>query len=104
MTDRHKNRPKAVRMPDGLEARIGAALEDGEKVNAFIVAAIEERLERRGSTTSAAPAEPVAPPKRSRRPRADIAPAATFKQAEPQRRAHAQTCKCTMCKPTGGKP
>lgn len=70
-------------MPDGLEARIGAALEDGEKVNAFIVAAIEEKLQRRGSTTPAAPAEPVAPPKRPRKPRADTAPAATFKQPEP---------------------
>jgi hypothetical protein len=47
-------------LPGGLEARVKAAAEaDGGTVNAFIVAAIEEKLERRGSTT---PAGRVAPP------------------------------------------
>jgi hypothetical protein len=53
MADRHKTTPKAVRMPDGLLARVETAAEaDGGSVNAFIVAAIEERLQRRegGST------------------------------------------------------
>lgn len=52
MPNQHSTKPKAVRMPDGLEARVKAAAEaDGETVNAFIVAAIEERLERRGGST-----------------------------------------------------
>jgi hypothetical protein len=53
MADRHKTTPKAVRMPDGLLARVETAAEaDGGSVNAFIVAAIEEKLQRRegGST------------------------------------------------------
>jgi hypothetical protein len=56
MPDRHKTTPKAVRMPDGLLARVEAARADGETVNAFIVAAIERELERRegGSTAPAA--------------------------------------------------
>jgi hypothetical protein len=50
MPDRHKVKPKAVRMPDGLLARVEtAAPESGLSVNAFIVAAIEEKLERRAS-------------------------------------------------------
>lgn len=62
--DRHSTKPKAVRMPGGLEARVKAALTADETVNGFIVAAIEERLARRegSSTTPPAPAAPVAPP------------------------------------------
>lgn len=51
MADRHKVKPKAVRMPDGLLARIEAALADGESVNAFIVSAIEEKLAKREQGT-----------------------------------------------------
>ena len=55
MADRHKpeDKPKAVRMPGGLLERVKTAAEtDGASVNGFIVAAIEEKLERRegGST------------------------------------------------------
>lgn len=53
MSDRHKSRPKAVRMPDGLLPRIRDALGDGESVNAFIVAAVGERLARRGGGSTA---------------------------------------------------
>jgi hypothetical protein len=50
MPSQHKTKPKAVRMPGGLLARVEAAVESSdETVNAFIVAAIEERLERRES-------------------------------------------------------
>jgi len=105
MADRHKpeDRPKAVRMPAGLPARVKAAADDdGVIVNGFIVAAIEEKLERRGSTTPAAPARSGATTSgRARRPSADTAPPATFKPAAS--RAHALTCKCGMCKPAGGK-
>jgi hypothetical protein len=77
MTDRHTGTPKGVRMPAGLLGRVkAAAATDGASVNGFIVAAIEEKLERRGSTT---PADRVAPPRaRSRKPREDTAPAVTF--------------------------
>lgn len=50
MPNVHSTKPKAVRLPGGLEARVKAAVEGTpETVNAFIVAAIEERLERRES-------------------------------------------------------
>jgi len=59
MTDRHKSKPKAVRMPDGLLARVGKAVEaDGGSVNSFIVAAIVEKLDRRESAASP-PASPL---------------------------------------------
>jgi hypothetical protein len=71
MPNQHSTKPKAVRLPGGLEARVKSALADGETVNGFIVAAIEERLERRqgGSTTTltAAP-EPPPQPTRTGRP------------------------------------
>jgi hypothetical protein len=45
--DRHKDKPKAVRFPDGFQARVSAAAAaDGVTANAFIVAAVEERLAR----------------------------------------------------------
>jgi hypothetical protein len=90
VTDRHKSRPKAVRMPDGLlawyEQHAKAA---GGSVNASLVAALEEYRAWRdsGSTTSA--------PKRPRR--TDSAPAATFRPPAP--RSHALNCKCGICKP-----
>jgi len=89
MPNRHATKPKAVRMPGGLEARVRAAAEaDGETVNAFIVAAIEEKLQRRegGSTRSVAPVKrssTTAP--RGRTPRADTAP--PVKLREPVRAA-----------------
>ena len=73
-TDRHKTAPKAVRMPDGLLARVEAARADGETVNAFIVAAIEERLERCAGGSTAPAAEPRSG-STTRKPRADTAPA-----------------------------
>lgn len=104
MTDRHKTVPKAVRMPDGLLARVEAALAPDEKVNAFIVAAIEREVTRRegGSTTSgaaaAAPAERVAPPRRTRKPEADTVPPVVLREPA-SRPAHAAGCKCLMCNP-----
>lgn len=53
MPNQHATKPKAVRLPGGLEARVKSAAEGSdETVNAFIVAAIEEKLQRRegGST------------------------------------------------------
>jgi len=42
MADRHKRPPKAVRLPDGLEAWLRAyANSTGQSVNAVIVEAIE---------------------------------------------------------------
>lgn len=80
--DRHKTTPKAVRMPDGLEARVETAAEaDGASVNGFIVAAIEEKLRRRGSG-STAPAAPVKRGSTTRKPREAPAPAARFVAAE----------------------
>lgn len=80
MTDRHKTKPKAVRMPDGLLARVEVAVKTaGETVNAFIVAAIEEKLQRREGKNPA-PAQVTTT------------------------RTHALNCKCPVCKPsTGGK-
>ena len=105
MTDRHKpeDKPKAVRMPGGLLARVKTAAEtDGASVNGFIVAAIEEHLARRegGSTPPAAKAARGSTT-RARKPSEDTAPVVAFKPPEPQapRRAHALTCKCNMCKP-----
>lgn len=57
MTDRHKTQPKAVRLPPGLLPRVeAAAAADGASVNSFIVAAIEEKLDRRGSDSTTPPA------------------------------------------------
>ncbi len=65
-------------MPGALEARVKEAAEaDGVAVNAFIVTAIEEKLQRRGSTT------PVAPPERTRKPAAVRFAAAEDEQPEP---------------------
>ena len=50
----HRTKPKAVRLPAGLRERIELAAEaEGVTVNAFIVAAIEEELERREALESA---------------------------------------------------
>jgi hypothetical protein len=55
-------------MPDGLEARVETAAEaDGASVNGFIVAAIEEKLQRREGA-SAAPAAPVKSGSTTRKP------------------------------------
>ena len=73
-------------MPDGLLARVEEAVkESAETVNAFIVAAIEEHLTRREGGSTALPAKAGGgSTTRSRKPREDTAPAATFKQAEPE--------------------
>jgi hypothetical protein len=126
MADRHKNRPKAVRMPDGLLGwyETYAAAQDSS-VNSALVAALEEfRSRHDGATTAPVPAVRGAtavspPPKRTRTPRGDTAPAVMFtapldspnarialtgrdEQPQPPRRAHAPTCKCGICKPTKG--
>ena len=64
-------------MPDGLLARVKEALAGKETVNGFIVAAIEERLERRegGST---APAAKPRDGSTTRKLRADTSPPARF--------------------------
>jgi hypothetical protein len=61
LADRHKTKPKAVRMPDGLLAWYEEhAKATGRTVNASLVAALEEYRQRNsGSTTPPA----VAPPK-----------------------------------------
>ena len=53
MPDRHKTKPKAVRMPDGLEAWYRErAAEEGQPVNSLLVAALEEyRARHDGATT-----------------------------------------------------
>lgn len=89
-------------MPDGLLARVEAAIKAaGGTVNAFIVAAIEEKLQRRESGSTPEP-RAVAPPKRSRKPRDDTAPAVEVHSPQPPSRAHAITCKCAVCKPSTG--
>jgi hypothetical protein len=66
MADRHKSKPKAVRMPDGLLAWYEQRAEaTKQSVNGAIVAALEEYRDRHGGSTTAAPAaEVVAPRKR----------------------------------------
>lgn len=47
MADRHKSKPKAVRMPDGLEAWYRQhATETGRTLNAALVAALEDYRNR----------------------------------------------------------
>ena len=95
--NQHKTTPKAVRMPGGLLARIESAVEGSpETVNAFIVAAIEDRLERRegGSTP---------PPARARTGSTAQArtgpPEPAASATAPSRALHAANCKCGICKP-----
>ena len=64
----------AERYPDGM---------GDVTMTAFVVAAIEEKLARPGHgittrVTTTAPAGPVSPPRRTRKPRGDTAPVATF--------------------------
>ena len=57
-TDRHKNPPKAVRMPDGLLAWYEQHAEaSGQSVNGALVAALEEYRQRRdgGGTVPKSP-------------------------------------------------
>ena len=58
--DRHKHKPKSVRIPGGLLAWLAdqAAIE-GRRPNAVIVAALEEYRERHDSTSIPAPARGV---------------------------------------------
>ena len=53
MPDRHKTKPKAVRMPDGLQAWYEQqATAAGQPVNALLVTALEDyRTTHSGSTT-----------------------------------------------------
>lgn len=114
MTSRHGVHAKnqtAFRLPEGLLARLkDGAQRHGQTMTDIAAHGIAAELDRLdGITTSAAPAKPVSPPRRPRKPKADTAPVATFKPPEPPepqqtpRRTHALTCKCMMCKPTGGK-
>jgi hypothetical protein len=68
-------------MPDGLLARAEAVLADGETMNGLIVAAIEELVARRegGSTKPAAARGSTT---RARKPKADTAPPAQFREPE----------------------
>jgi hypothetical protein len=99
----------AFRLDPDLRARLKAQAEkEGVTMTAYVSEAIEEKMAR-GITTSAAPPEPVSPPRaRSRKPREAAAPAARFVAADPERpqpapRKHAVTCKCGICRPNGGK-
>jgi hypothetical protein len=106
LADRHKTKPKAVRMPDGLLAWYEEHVKGtGLTVNGAIVAALEEYRDRHGGSTTA---EAVAPPKRTRKPsmrgQQIIAAAPAPKTAPPPppppgRPAHAPTCRCGICKP-----
>jgi len=82
--DRHKNPPKAVRMPEGLLAWYGEhAQATGRRVNTVLVAALEEyRAAHDGATTVAAPAKVVAP-RKARARSAGPAPAARFDSGQP---------------------
>jgi len=52
-TDRHKTKPKAVRMPDGLEAWYRErAAKEGQPVNSLLVAALEEYRARHDGATA----------------------------------------------------
>lgn len=53
MTDRHKSKPKAVRMPDGLLAWYQQRAEEtGQPVNALLVAALEDYRQRHEGETA----------------------------------------------------
>lgn len=59
-TDRHKSRPKAVRMPDGLPAWYEEhAKAMGRPVNAVLVQALEEFRARNDGATTAQSRPPV---------------------------------------------
>lgn len=78
-TDRHKEPPQAVRMPDGLKAWYREqATAEGQPLNALLVAALEEfRARHDGATTPPAPATRGATaPRKPRQPKA--APVVTF--------------------------
>jgi hypothetical protein len=68
-TDRHKTKPKAVRMPGGLLAWYEQhAPTAGMTVNAAIVAALEHYRAANGGATAPAPEkDAVAPPERTRK-------------------------------------
>ena len=52
-TDRHKNKPKAVRMPDGLLAWYKDFAEaEGTSVNAALVAALQDFRARHSDTAT----------------------------------------------------
>ena len=76
MADRHKNRPKAVRMPDGLEAwyRERAAT-TGQPLNAVLVAALEAfRHQHDGATTKRARKPAIAGPVREAATQSAVTP------------------------------
>jgi len=81
MADRHKTKPKAVRMPDGLLAWYEQhAAATGRSVNAALVGALEEHRAQHDSGSTTPPA-PVAPPRREAR-QPEPAPAARFREPE----------------------
>lgn len=106
--DVHNTAQTAFRFPEAVLARLKAgAKRHGETMTDIVVRGTVAELDRLdGITISSAPASPVSPSRRARKPRADAVPPATFVPAEPRRTRHALTCKCGICRPvkTGGKP
>ena len=80
----HAKNQTAFRLPEGLLARLKDGAErHGQTMTDIVARGISAELDRLdGITTSAAPTAPVSPPRRTRKPRADTAPAATFRPAE----------------------
>ena len=81
----HSTAQTAFRLPEGLLARLKAHATNGQTMTDIAARGIAAELDRLdGITTSVPPVAPVSPPRRTRKPREDTAPAATFKQAEPE--------------------
>jgi len=82
----HAKPQTAFRLPEGLLVWLKeqAGREGGDVTMTAIVerALVRERERCEGITTRAVPAAPVSPPRRTRKPRADTAPAATFREPE----------------------
>ncbi len=77
MADRHKSKPKAVRMPDGLLAWYEQHAGDTSRtVNAVLVGALEDYRQRHegGSTTAIPAPEAVAPRRQARKVQTATAP------------------------------
>ena len=87
MPDRHKNPPKAVRMPDGLLAWYeDRAADTGQPVNALIVAALEDNRQRQDGATAPEPARAAGAttrPARAKPARTVAAPATELPRKPP---------------------
>jgi hypothetical protein len=81
------------------------ARSEAERRGVALSAILTEALQRYRAECGAKHPPAAAPPRRTRKPIADTAPAATFRPAGPAPRAHALNCKCGICKPraNGGK-